>query len=870
MTRRGCSILAKPQKRALPRARRNQTIAAITTPIASCLGRVLVRLCLAAPSFGILLAAHHAGFCCAHAAESSDARTIAVMGFADTSADKAAVGFNRALQEMLTTDLAVCRDVRIVERGRLEEVLKEQELGKTEFLDKASAAKVGRGVGADAVLTGSVWVQDEEMRIDVRLVHVETGEILLPEKVQGEKGSFLDLEKQIAAKIIDAVGARLSAFDRASLSKRHTTNFSAATSLGQALQAEDDGDALLARAKASAALSLDPQLALAERLVKGMDDVLSAAKTEDAENRAGFLASFEFHLFSWPLEDAEWILKKYRSELDAKRPHRAILHWIINAKDNVLDTTATPYSMLFVSAHDIARDQGAGRNYLEAFAGDVVKFWCDVAQSDPELAPRRELSEQELNPDFRTLPARGNGRPYYLWRLPDIYTKRFMAEVRCDGDMSAAAQIAKEYAEVCRGMGPEATLYPELEALRQQVADATSRQRLYEERRQNGLRWSMMEQAIIDWHLSFQTEHFRDRETTRANPDSCRQLRQDIEAHTGDWPAPTRELLAEFLQNPTDDSLHDLSQLCEAAGAANTTDRVQQSLMLRCLATGVTASDVPRLAELLNTTPFFDVRANVGSVLGCIDDPKARDALATAIAKEPYYFVRHSLKASFARSLGRHWAERSAAATALADQGKTNDAIDALSSLVDDISRSDSPTRPKCRWLGLLHRTLGDMLQAIESPLEKVTAHYRQAVALLLEDTPNTAAALNSFAYVLAIQHKDLEVAEQAIRRAISIQNRFSKADASLDDTYMLDTLAVVLLERGQLEEAKQVATTCVSRPAGQNLEFYEHLGDILSALNDAAGASAAWEKGLSLAGDTEPEKRRAIAVQKKLADMSK
>ena len=123
---------------------------------------------------------------------------------------------------------------------------------------------------------------------------------------------------------------------------------------------------------------------------------------------------------------------------------------------------------------------------------------------------------------------------------------------------------------------------------------------------------------------------------------------------------------------------------------------------------------------------------------------------------------------------------------------------------------------------------------------------------------------------MLAIQHKDLDTAEQAVRRAISIQNRFSKADASLDDTYMLDTLAVVLLERGQLEEAKQVATTCVSRPAGQNLEFYEHLGDILSALNDAAGARAAWQKGLSIAGDTEPEKRRAVAVQKKLAGMSK
>jgi len=789
------------------------------------------------------------------------------MGFADTTADKAAASFNRALQEMLTTDLAVSRDVRIVERGRLEEVLKEQALGKTEYLDKASAAKVGRGVGADAVLTGSVWVKDGDMRIDVRLVHVETGEILLPENVQGGKDSFLDLEKQIAAKIIDALGARLSAFDKASLSKRHTTSFTAASTLGEALTAEDGGNALLARAKASEALEIDPQLALAERLVKGMDEVLNAAKTEDEENRAGFLASFEFLLFSWPLEDAQSILEKYRVAIDAQDPHRALLNWIINAKERAFtDGTATPYSMLFVHASDMARDRGVGRSYLEAAAGDVLTFWCDVAQSDPELAPRRPLTEKELNPDWRTLPAVGNGRSYYLWRLPDIYTKRFLAVVRCDGDMSAAAKIAKEYAEVCRGMGPEATLYPELESLREQLADGPSRRRLYQERGKNRLRWSLMEQAIIDWHLSLQADHFGDRSRARADADARERLRQDIEAKADAWPTKTQTLLEMCLQNPTDESCRDLATLCKAAVNADTTDREQQAIILRCLARVANENDVPWLVEVLNTSPFFDVRANIGSVLGCIGGNKACDALTAAIAKEPYYFVQHSLHASLARSLGKQWADRHAAAMALSEQRRTDDAIAALSSLIDDVAHSDSASWPKSRWLGSLHCTLGDLVQASRGPLNKSTFHYRQAVALLLEDTPTAAAALNSLAYVLALQRQDLETAEQAVRRALEIQHRLSATDATLDDTHMLDTLALVLLERGQLEEAKQIASTCVDRPAGQNLEFYERLGDILWALNDQAAAKAVWRKGLSLAGDKDEEKRRSIVVEEKIA----
>lgn len=74
----------------------------------------------------------------------------------------------------------------VVERSRLEQILREQDFAQSQYVDPESAVKVGRIAGVDAVLIGSVtdyrdiWERERppEVGTSLRLISVETGSIL--------------------------------------------------------------------------------------------------------------------------------------------------------------------------------------------------------------------------------------------------------------------------------------------------------------------------------------------------------------------------------------------------------------------------------------------------------------------------------------------------------------------------------------------------------------------------------------------------------------------------------------------------------------------------------------------------------------------
>ncbi len=67
---------------------------------------------------------------------------------------------------------------RIVERERLLLVLEEQRLGTTSLVDESTRLKLGRLLGARRMIFGGYQVIGEQMRLDLRLVDVESGKIL--------------------------------------------------------------------------------------------------------------------------------------------------------------------------------------------------------------------------------------------------------------------------------------------------------------------------------------------------------------------------------------------------------------------------------------------------------------------------------------------------------------------------------------------------------------------------------------------------------------------------------------------------------------------------------------------------------------------
>jgi curli biogenesis system outer membrane secretion channel CsgG len=104
--------------------------------------------------------------------------TIAVWDLDDVSPSG---GSRTDLGELLSTQvidaLRKKENVTLVERERLVRILEELHLGTTAVVDEATRLKLGRLAGARWMIFGGYQVIADQMRLDLRLVEVETGRV---------------------------------------------------------------------------------------------------------------------------------------------------------------------------------------------------------------------------------------------------------------------------------------------------------------------------------------------------------------------------------------------------------------------------------------------------------------------------------------------------------------------------------------------------------------------------------------------------------------------------------------------------------------------------------------------------------------------
>ncbi len=84
----------------------------------------------------------------------------------------------KGLAGMLIYELGQNPGARLVDREAIQQILDEQKLGKDGAVDAATAAKVGKLVGARYMVLGGFTDLYGTFRVHARLVSVETGEIL--------------------------------------------------------------------------------------------------------------------------------------------------------------------------------------------------------------------------------------------------------------------------------------------------------------------------------------------------------------------------------------------------------------------------------------------------------------------------------------------------------------------------------------------------------------------------------------------------------------------------------------------------------------------------------------------------------------------
>jgi curli biogenesis system outer membrane secretion channel CsgG len=206
--------------------------------------------------------------------------TVAVMYFDyEGKKDELAV-LKKGLAQMLISDLGALDRCRLVERSRLEALLEEQKLGQTGKLDRATSARVGKLLGARLMVLGGFFDMGTALRVDARVVDVETGKIVGAVGATGKNDDFLDVEqrlsvdlqKVLARQVETASTATTPAPRRPRPARPARLKTGTAVKYSEALASADKGDKKTAQARLRVVLDEQPDFLLAradlERLMQ--------------------------------------------------------------------------------------------------------------------------------------------------------------------------------------------------------------------------------------------------------------------------------------------------------------------------------------------------------------------------------------------------------------------------------------------------------------------------------------------------------------------------------------------------------------------------------------------------------------------------
>jgi len=208
-----------------------------------------------------------------------ESNTVAVMPFAyrGTNADIRALG--RGFAQLLVTDLAKSRQIRVLERERMQAMLDEMKLGDSAMTTRASAVRSGHLLQAARIVQGALGeLPGDRLRVDAALVDVSTAAVQPPAQGTSRLDQLFDLEKQIAFAVFGNLGIQLSPAEQEAINQRPTQNLQAFLAYSRGLVDQDRGDYAAAQADFAQAATLDPNFRAASQSAASASDLSAASQ----------------------------------------------------------------------------------------------------------------------------------------------------------------------------------------------------------------------------------------------------------------------------------------------------------------------------------------------------------------------------------------------------------------------------------------------------------------------------------------------------------------------------------------------------------------------------------------------------------------
>lgn len=177
--------------------------------------------------------------------------TVAVLPFVNSAigdANKELEPLSKGIADLMIIELAQNPGIRLVERENIERILSEQNLARDGRVDDATAARIGKLLGAKHMLTGS-FVTDRSgtMVITIKSIDSETGRLAYTDMDRGKTDDFLSLVSKLGAKVnrglkLPELTPQARQTSEAKADKQAKVPFQAVMMYSRAISAQDAGN----------------------------------------------------------------------------------------------------------------------------------------------------------------------------------------------------------------------------------------------------------------------------------------------------------------------------------------------------------------------------------------------------------------------------------------------------------------------------------------------------------------------------------------------------------------------------------------------------------------------------------------------------
>ena len=191
---------------------------------------------------------------------------VAVLYFDANTTDPDLTAFTKGLAALLITDFTANPGLQVLERERLEDALKELNLGETRYADKSTFARLGKVLGAEYLVIGSlVCMGKAQCRIAARVMAYPQLEEVASAKVTLDPNDVFLAEEKLVLELTQKLVAlgSIAAFEPPAR-PTHKLPLSTGAKYARALDAKDKQDSKTQKQLLSEVVKEQPGFKLAQ------------------------------------------------------------------------------------------------------------------------------------------------------------------------------------------------------------------------------------------------------------------------------------------------------------------------------------------------------------------------------------------------------------------------------------------------------------------------------------------------------------------------------------------------------------------------------------------------------------------------------